>query len=402
MPKRRLPIFLSAEIPGDKPPKEIRFWAYGWVKTLKGDFLFDEEAAQLVMAAYKDYGNELSFDYEHQAILGEGEAPAAGWFSLELREDGLWATDISWTKNATQRIEEREYRYYSPAFDYDRASRRITNIVNAALTNTPATKHLEPLVASRARDLRGKAVALGMSFSDVSRAIEEAVRERFGSEDAWAWVVEVYDDRAIFEWDGKLWQIGYRLEGSDVSLGEQAVEVKRTYAPVEEGDTNMKTLLKALGLKDDATEAEALAALTTIQGGSSQLVTLTGKATPAEALGVIQAWKAANDQVQTLSTRVKDLEGQTREAEVLGLIEQGKKDGKVTPAMEPVLTSMGKENVATLKAFLEAAPKVAPEGNHTPPNTPGPVTLSVEERAVLSLMGTDPAKYAEHKKAQQA
>lgn len=399
--KRLRPVFLTAELPLDGIPKEFRIWAFGQLDTLKGEFTFDQEAARRVMAEYEDYGNELSFDYEHQALKQVGQAPAAAWFNIELRNDGLWATNIRWTPKAEEYLANKEYRYFSPAFLHEGG--RITKLVNIALTNIPATKNLAPLVAASAADLRTEAIALGQSFSDVTRAIEEALRERFNSEESYVWVVEVYDDHAVFEWDGKLWQIGYRIEGTAVTLGDQAVEVQRSYTPVDGGNNHMKTLLKALGLKEDANEAEALAALTALQGGTSQLVTLTGKATPAEAIGVLQAWKAGAEQATTLSARVAELEGQTRQSEVRELIEQGKKDGKVTPAMEAVLTSMGKENIATLTAFLEAAPKVAPGGEHNPPKNPQEhVTLSAEDKAVIAQMGIDAETYQKHKKAQEA
>lgn len=394
-------FFLTSPLPGDEPPKEFRIWAFGEVDTLKGKFTFDAAAGQAVMAAFEDYGNELSFDYEHQAILSEGEAPAAGWYRIELRDDGLWATDIRWTPKADGYLRNKEYRYFSPAFDAGGKERRINRLVNIALTNTPATKHLTPLVAASARDLRTPAIALSMSFGDITRAITEAIQERMGQDD-YAWTVDVYDDYAVFEHEGKLWQIGYRFDGSSVALIGEAVEVQRAYTPIDGGKNDMKSLLKALGLNENATEAEALVALSTLQGGAQQITTLTGKPTTPEALGTIQAWKASHDQLPTLSSRVAELEGQVLGGEVTALVEQGKKDGKVPPAMIAVLTDMGKKDLAMLKSFLEAAPKVAPDTNHNPPGDgKPPVTLSAEDQAVIAQLGIDPAKYQDHKKAQQ-
>lgn len=394
----RRPKTLTALLPGDEPPSEFKVWGFGAVETLKGTYIFDQEAADLVMAAYQDYGNELSFDYNHQAIFEVGDTPAAGWFNLELRDDGLWAVNCRWTPNAANRIRNKEYRYFSPAF-HDDVNGRITELVNIALTNIPATKDLEPLVAaSRRMAINDRRVtALALSFQEICQTVAEAIERRWGYS---AWLQDVYDDRVIFKFDGRHWQVGYHMDGAVAVIDGDAVEVQHDYTPVTANrgeQESMKSILKALGLPETATEAEALVALQAIQSGNQQVVTLTGKSSMAEALGVLQAHKAAAEQVTTLTAKVAELEGQIADGEVTKLIEQGKADGKIPPALVETLTAMGKQNIATLKSYLEHAPKVAPTGSHTPPGADGgPVTLSVEELAVCKQMGITPEQYKAH------
>jgi phage I-like protein len=134
---------------GKEPPKEFRIFGFGVVETSRGPLLFDQEAAALVMAAFRDQANELSIDYEHQALENPPvKAPAAGWFSLELREDGLWATNVRWTPQADAHLRAGEYRYFSPAVELDPSSGRVLRLINLALTNLPATKAQKPLVAA--------------------------------------------------------------------------------------------------------------------------------------------------------------------------------------------------------------------------------------------------------------
>ena len=38
------------------PPREFRIFPYGVIETTKGIFIFDERAAEQVMAAWRDYG----------------------------------------------------------------------------------------------------------------------------------------------------------------------------------------------------------------------------------------------------------------------------------------------------------------------------------------------------------
>lgn len=82
----------------------------------------------------------LHVDYEHASELrapkGE-EAPAAGWIDkLEVREGAIWA-HVSWTPKAHTMIAEREYRFISPTFYFNKDTLRIISLVSVALTNRP-------------------------------------------------------------------------------------------------------------------------------------------------------------------------------------------------------------------------------------------------------------------------
>lgn len=134
---------------GSSPPYEIRLFGAGVTATKKGDFLFDELAAESVLAKFADSGmDRLPFDYAHGMLRpGVPEAhKAAGWFVPSVRDGELWATDIQWTEAAAAAIEAREFRFFSPAFNFDPETRRILELLNVALTNIPATKNQRPLV----------------------------------------------------------------------------------------------------------------------------------------------------------------------------------------------------------------------------------------------------------------
>jgi phage I-like protein len=294
--------------------------------------------------------------------------------------------DIEWTRKATERLKDREYRYFSPTFYHDKG--RITEYVNTALTNLPATKDQEPLVASRSTDHRAPVTAGALSFGDLSSRLSKALSARYGWE---AYVVELYDDRAIFDYGGRTYQVAYSVEGSTVSLAGEAEEVHRTYAPVDGG--TMKALLTALGLAPTATEAEAVSALTAIQAAAasaSTLVALAGKPNAAEAQGVFQAWKAASEKVVTLTARVTELEGAETKAKMDTLITAGKAAGKLPPALEAIARSW---SVETLTAYLEAAPALPSNAEEKPP-AGGPVAaLNEAELAVCSQLGLTPEQF---------
>jgi phage I-like protein len=162
------PITLSLSL-DDSPtlPGEFRLFAEGFVETTKGTFLFDEEAATSVMAAAKSLGNEFPIDYGHAMLSPAPADPAeagkaAGWFVPEIRDGELWATNVTWTPRATEHLLGREYRYCSPTFEADAAG-RVLRLINVALTNLPATKHMTPLMASQTVDQSRTLVALGLA-----------------------------------------------------------------------------------------------------------------------------------------------------------------------------------------------------------------------------------------------
>ncbi len=177
---------LTIGVEGDEPPTEFRIFTAGTVETSKGRFTFDAKAAKSVMAAFGDQGNELMVDYDHASLSPMPVDPAragiaAGWFGLELRDGELWAVNVRWTLPASEALRRKEWRYMSPAFRTE--GKRIVSIVNVALTNIPATKRLEPLMAASAvteekkMDLSMVLAALGLSADATEETIKAKLAE---------------------------------------------------------------------------------------------------------------------------------------------------------------------------------------------------------------------------------
>lgn len=165
-------------------PTEFRLFQFGDNPTRKGTFKLDEAGAASVMAAYKQHGIDLHFDYEHQTFASETNgkaAPAAGWFAPEVRTDGLWAVNVRWTPRAAEMLKGREYRYFSPTFATD-ADKRITRLVNVALTNLPATENQQALIAASERATQQQPMRTSMNINTLiglkDDASEDAVSER--------------------------------------------------------------------------------------------------------------------------------------------------------------------------------------------------------------------------------
>lgn len=136
--------------PERQPPTEFRIFRRGLNSSVKGDFLFDDQAAALTMGAFEEHRVDLTIDFDHHTLAaGSGvKAVSAGWFGLELRDGELWATNVRWTDEGAADLRAGRYRYFSPLFDFEADTGRIKKLINNALTNTPALYDIEALVAA--------------------------------------------------------------------------------------------------------------------------------------------------------------------------------------------------------------------------------------------------------------
>lgn len=297
---------LTALIPTDGPPGEVRLFRAGANDTEKGVFLFTERSATAVLAAAQRWGNEYSFDYEHQALQSPPvEAPAAGWFELETRDtpDGpeLWATRIRWTPRALERIRDREYRYTSPAFLTD-ADDVIVELINVAITNLPATRALPALIAANHR--RPFTGAAGAPKGD---RMKNLMRKLGLQEDA-------SEDAA--------------LEAVRTLTADREV-IQRLAREVPDGADLIGTVLS---WRDAARTVETL-----------------------------------TSQVTDLEQQLNQRDAADRSRQVHELVTTGLADGKLTPASKDALLkaledSTGSVDPARLRAYLDAAPRVVPTG----------------------------------------
>lgn len=129
-------------------PAWVRLFAAGWGQLADGvKFLVDQDAFDAVRAYVAGRGNDLVFDYEHQS-LKDMEAPAAGWVK-ELKweaDQGIMAR-VDWTSRGNAYVSGKEYRYFSPVFFIRKTDSRVVGLHSVALTNTPKTNNLTPILA---------------------------------------------------------------------------------------------------------------------------------------------------------------------------------------------------------------------------------------------------------------
>lgn len=325
-----MPNFVLLAIADGKAPEAVRLFRAGANETRKGVFLFNEASQASVIAAAKDWGVRLSFDYCHAmldtwAIDPAASGKSAGSFLLEVRDGDLWAVDIKWTPAAKAAIEAREWLYISPAFNHAEDG-AITELINVALTNIPATKNLDPLIAL------------------------SVLRERAGN------------------------------------------------AEPRKGQSTMKGLIALLSLAETANEGDIIAAFQARTAPLTELLALTGKATAAEALGVVRAGLESIKRVEVLSAELAE----SRRATLAATVEDAIKAGKIAPALRGWATEYGARDPGGFAAYLSAVvPAVAVDAPATraPAATEAAITLSEADLAVCRQLGIAPADFAATRKA---
>jgi len=125
-----------------------------------GKWLMDDVAFMSLAAHASTNNNDFLFDYEHQTLNSDKNgqpAPAAGWFKKldYVPGQGLFAVDVDWTAAAAQFIKNKEYRYTSAVFSYDRTTGRPIELMHVALTNHPAVDGMKAIEALKANSNSG-------------------------------------------------------------------------------------------------------------------------------------------------------------------------------------------------------------------------------------------------------
>lgn len=413
---------LAIPLTGKDPPTEFRLFRAGENKSRKGTFVFDEEAAKRVMADFELHGLDcLNFDYEHGQLRGATteDRRSAGTFRPEVRQGPeLWITKADWTKKAHEGISNKEWLYFSPAFDYD-ADRRITRLINCALTNLPALDDIPTLTAAS-----HLSAVLQESFEDIQDMIRKAINARLGGR--LAFLKDVYDDHFVYEIDDKYFWQNYTLDTDAVTLDGEPLEVREEYVPVlasamasEHSGTSVQqpsadardtpvidgqrgrqmtallSMAAMLGLADSAGETEVLSEVGKLQSSQRELLSLTGGASFDEAKGTILGWKASAEAYAKSSAELSEIKATAKKDAREALLKANYR--KFSPAM---LAEDGWVRDATyelLASFVKTSPDLIPAEEPAEPAVK-PATLSSDERKIARQLGLTDEQYTESRK----
>lgn len=177
--------------------------------------------------------------------------------------------------------------------------------------------------------------------------------------------------------------------------------------PQPEGARGMdKRILAQLGLSENATVEQVLAALNDNANLRAQILSVTGKTTTAEALGVIHGYKENAEQNATAQTELSALRKEKAERDLNAALEEAK--AKIPPAKLPEFKKLGETlGVVALRAMLSVLPDhpataAAPQPGSAEASggSGAEVTLTLIELSTAKKNGIDPVKMLETKKKQ--
>ena len=412
-----------------EPPSEFRIFRAGANPTTKGVLLFDEQAAESVMRAAQDWGNDFPLDYQHGMVAFLTPDPAAsgaaaGWFAPEVRAGELWAANVRWTERAAGYLRAGEYRYISPTVTVAEDG-RVLELINVALTNIPATKGLDPLVAFDRRARRGRSHARKTMNEETLKALRAALAEQYADAK-----FESADEEYVYfelpagvhaEPDGdeeggtsmRRMRMKYKLSDGVCSLeGEPEPQPRPGMGSEPDGD-EAQTAASEDGETPASPGAPSAPRPPPRPAASSRSVLsvvaeVTGASDADAQVGKLLALHQRAQRVEALERELVTLRAEREATERRALLDAAQRAGKITPAQRKAFDA-GKGFLATLslgqlKAYLaEAIPAVTLGAQHTPPapdasagtDRPGAalVSLTEAEEKIIRLSGVSREQY---------
>ncbi len=172
--------------------------------------------------------------------------------------------------------------------------------------------------------------------------------------------------------------------------------------------TGMKALLKLLGLTEEATEEQAIAAVNKLKEsldkgtkmvankGVLAALGLAEGASESEVTGTIMAMKQGSDQVKDLATKLATLTNKLNEKDAEDLVMQAMKDGRITPAQKDWATEYAKRDLAGFQVFVAKAPVVVIDGRIVSDQKPGEGALDDTQTQINKMCGVDPETYKKY------
>lgn len=386
------------------PPTEFRIWAYGQVRTSKGDALLTRAAARKILADRAQQDADVMIDWEHEALDEgiTGPRVAAGWCNLEARADGLWAVNVRWTPKAAEVLSTAEYRYFSPAYFVDKRTREITALINIALTNIPATKNIRPLVAAgrMTKPNAATTVTRNAKMKNFGAKLSQHMKDEALSPNAMAEKCGISIDRMRKLTAGeeptpeemkacaKAMGLEEETTSAEDNVDSEDMDTEQEENP--EPDTADEDQGGETPDEDDSEEEGGKESLKASRDLVAELMSITGTKSPTKMRGVLAAMKAKAGMYDQDHKMLVQMKKEREESKRTALIKAGKDERKLTPAL---IRHFAKRPVDEFEAFLEAAPILGGELHQVEPQKEL-ARLSREDRMVAELLNRDPKRTA--------
>ena len=353
------------------PPREILLLPAGEIPTRPHDGRapWRNSDPASVVAATAELALDLPIDYEHQterSVENGQAAPAAGWIKRVFERAGAVWAEVDWTERAAAMIAAREYRFISPVFQYEKASRIVRRLLGAALTNDPALymRAIANRQPEREFDMNLEKLRKALGLSDTATEAEIVAAATAAASAATA------------------------LAGVTEALGlEKDAEPTAVATAVSAMATSRKAIAKAAGLAEDASSDDVEKAVKTAKASA-------GGAPDPNAF----VPRAEFDRV---SERVAQLETGTATATATAKVDRAIKDGKVTPASRDWALAYAAKDPEGFDQYLEGAPQILDDGRVAPAGEAGEGgdKLTAGEKAICRATGVTEEDFLASKKS---
>ncbi len=302
-------------------------------------------------------------DRDHARQLAPAGTPvkAAGWFTeYEVREDGSVWGRVDWTPKGKSELDDREFRYFSPTFRFDKATREITVITGGSLTNTPNFREMQAL------------------------ASKEKTKTQTPSEENNPMKKELI---ALAK------SLGLDPEAS--SEEEILAAARKSQEKMKKLEEDVASIKKLVKLDDDADIASVQNAVKDI----------AGKQETASATKVDPEEYVPRKMYDELATRMDNFEKDVSQKNATETVASAIKDGKITPAQKEWAEDYARSNPDGFKKFLDKQPKIVGGNDETATaarfaeENGGLTEADVE---VAKQLGVDPDKLKDKKNKEEA
>jgi phage I-like protein len=179
----------------------------------------------------------------------------------------------------------------------------------------------------------------------------------------------------------------------------------------------METILKALGLAADASEADILAAIKKMQDGSADVAKAAGLKESANSAQIVQAVNSAFAAVKdkgdaqvdptkyvpiemftTLQQSVNSMTATLAEEKATEAVRAGMAAGKITPAQKEHFLAMYKKDSVFFEQFMSTAPVLTASQLPAAKRPAGDAVLDDADQAVMSMMGLSQEEFLKTRK----
>lgn len=138
-----------------------------------------EESLKKLAETHKD--DEILVDADHQSEVG-GKTEAKGWLSNLFVKDGVGLFGkIKWTDIGRKLIENRVFRWLSPAWLLDKDTKEPVKMTSVALTNKPSQAgKIEPIVNSAPIELNNynmETITMEMTKEELVQLIKDTIED---------------------------------------------------------------------------------------------------------------------------------------------------------------------------------------------------------------------------------